>query len=109
MLRLIGLMIKICVFSLIVLLIGNSVRWRGRTISDQVRTHLAHADPVGIVSEVRVWAEGWLGDFSKKEPRSKGRSPGGSAPSDSAATDDISVSERQKLRALIRDLNNPHD
>lgn len=91
--------VKVAVFSLIVLALGNWIHWRGRTISDQVNTNISHAEQLtGEVAEnAKTWvvqkkkqAENALGDVSRKTQE---------------APEHIAPSERQKLRALIRELN----
>lgn len=84
--------IKIAVFSLIVLVLGNWLQWRGKTVSDQVKTQLSHAQRSEIAGQVRGWATQLTQDAKE----------GAKVDSDSEA---ISSSERQKLKALIRQLN----
>ena len=89
MLRAIGWLLKIAVFSVVILILGNYLRWpsSGRTISDEVRTHLAHAEQSAVAGHVREWA-GQVTEDARKEIQEK-----------------IPPSERQKLNTLIRELN----
>lgn len=89
MLKAIGWMLKLAVFSLVVLILGNYVRWpsSGRTISDEVRTHLSHAERSAVAGQVREWA-GKVTEDARK-----------------GIQEEISPSERQKLNTLIRELN----
>jgi hypothetical protein len=102
MLRLIGTVIKTAIFAIIVLVLGNWLRWDGKTISDQVKIGMAHAEKQNILQSVRVWAEQITHD-AKQGLR---RKP--SQPLTSQSTEEISSSERQKLKALIRELNSSH-
>ena len=89
--------LKVAIFSLIVLALGNWVHWRGKTISDQVKTNLSHAEQItGEAAEnAKTWVEEKkreaLGDYKKVAKEN--------------APEHIAPSERQKLRALIRELN----
>lgn len=99
MLKLIGLVLKLALFSFFVLVLGNWVRWDGKTISDQVKLRMSHADEYEIIGSVKTWADQLTQDakqgFHKKIDRV-------------AAQEEISPSERQKLKALIRELNSSH-
>jgi len=99
MLKLIALFLKLALFSLFVLVLGNWVRWDGKTISDQVKLKMSHADEADIIGSVRDWADRLTHDakhgFQKKMDRV-------------TAQEEISPSERQKLKALIRELNSSH-
>jgi hypothetical protein len=96
MLKAAGFLIKLLAFSTLILMLGNWLRWDGKTVSDQVRLHMAHADESGLVSTMRDWAEQVTHDarkgFQKKLTHV-------------SATEEIPSSERQKLKALIRELN----
>lgn len=105
MLRMIGLLIKITLFSLLVLILGNWIHWHGKSISDQIKTQLSSAEHLGSSA---------LRNFSDREPRrhpisiGQGRSSA-EKPADSISEanvpEQLHSSERQKLRALIRELN----
>lgn len=97
MLRLIGFFLKVSLFSIIVLILGNLVRWEGRTISDQVKTQMAHAERSSLLGEIRHWAEQLT-----REARKGGFKKLHSASSD----EEFPSSERQKLKTLIQELNN---
>jgi hypothetical protein len=64
MFRLLGWIIKASLFAAAVLIIGNIVHWRGKTISDQVKTSLAHAERPNQISnkfddtvdDLKTWA-----------------------------------------------------
>lgn len=95
MLSLIGKIIKIAGFSLLIIVLSNILYWDGRTISDQVRHSLAQAKRVDF-GIVKNWSEG-----AKKTIQR------GSLALPSSSITDIQPTERQKLRALIRELNTP--
>lgn len=129
MFRLIGFVIKVALFSLTVIVISNWVHWRGRTISDQVRLQLSHAEHSPAVQKLPSDVKSWV----QKKTRAvrNGRWDSSSAPRDQAgaiarqsgalhpraalASDEghasegqsetLPASERQKLKDLIRELN----
>jgi len=106
MLRLIGWTLKVTAFAVLVLVLANWIRWDGKTISDQVRTQMSHAEDLSILETIKGWAEKLTLDARKGSTRK--RSSGTSAAmkgSREEAGNDIPSSERQKLRALIRELN----
>ena len=120
MFKLLGLTIKVLIFSLIVLVLANWAQWRGRTISDQVKTQLAHAERsrlAGQVGEkVKGWAElasesahaGVTGLRERAERKWNGQeagAPAAASDEDEPAPERIPASEKQKLKALIRELN----
>ncbi len=105
MLRLIGWAIKTSFFVLLILVLGNVIHWRGRTVSDQVKHQIANVEALGggmpkamtknaksLATEAqatRLWTRPQPAHASRSEEPEK-----------------IDPSERQKLRALIRELNN---
>src|SRR3712207_1722387 len=99
MLKLFGSLIKLTLFSITVLVLGNLLRWDGRTISDQIKVGMSHAEGMGITSRIRSWAHQLTSDaktgfhIQKKIDRM------------SLEEEEIAPSEKQKLKALIRDLN----
>ena len=99
MLKLLGLFIKLALFAVFVLVLGNWLQWRGKSISDQVKLGMSHAEHTQTFSQIKKWAttvshEAQLG-FQKRE-------------SETSSKEDIPDSERQKLRSLIRELNRSH-
>src|SRR5690348_13926235 len=100
MLKLLGFMIKLALFSLIVLALGNWIEWDGKTISDQIKVQMSHPAKKGMIHDIQGWAEKLTSDarevFQKK------------LANESTATEDITPSEREKLRSLIHDLNHSH-
>ncbi len=147
MLRAIGFMIKVTVFAVLVLIAGNWFKWGGKTISDQVRTQLSHAERSDVAAQVKSWTKKMTDDArsgASKGPRSKaqpgvhtgagngsansnsdrlsetathpiegvevaqhegGKAAGGTQATNAPQVDQVPSSERQKLKALIRELN----
>ncbi len=126
MLKAIGWVLKAAIFSVVVLILGNWLHVGGKTISDQVKTQMSHAEHSGLgdaassISNMgKGWAEKITGDAKKGAVRAPRTSQNSSQSTGtpvaqkeneipSAAAEEIPSSERQKLRALIRDLNTAH-
>jgi hypothetical protein len=129
MLKLIGWFIKASIFAAVVLIIGNYFKVGNKTISDQVKTQLSHAEQsnmANVVDEVKDWAHHVTKDQSTgmakkiKALRSGRVSENGKiriAPvidkdqpnAVETAKEEIPSSERQKLRALMRELNSSRE
>ncbi len=105
MLKAIGSCLKILTFSILVLILGNWFKWDGRTISDQVKFHMAHAERSETLNTVREWAQKITHEASKGAHI---KSIHFSSPMTVTVPEEISPSERQKLRALIQELNSSH-
>jgi hypothetical protein len=111
MLKPIFFVIKLAVFASAVLVLGNLVHWQGRTVSDQVKLRMASAQRSERgLTETAGKLKSWAGDLvsdSRKATRATVSGTTGNQVSVSAdkPLDDIHPSERQKLRALIRELN----
>ena len=107
MLNAIKSMIKILFFSIIVLVIGNWIHWNGRTVSDQIKVQMSNAERSDVFHRFQSWSK-TLADDAKKRIHPQNKSNLKS--SDSLNIDEIPPTEREKLRALIRDLNHAqHD
>src|SRR5262245_40182579 len=131
MLKLIGWTIKLTVFAVIVLVLGNWLQIDGKSISDQVKSHMSHAQRQAPhlkhslhqkltekIESAREWSESngvptmeaRNDSLSHSAPApaatmSKVSSRNPSAKKQKAAQDEeIPPTERQKLRALIREL-----
>ena len=131
MFKAIGWILKIGFFSLLVLVAGNMVHWRGRTISDQIKTQLSHAERAPWAGQVRSWTSDVTNDARKGlHKRIRAFHPTsalyhsaerGAATErretvaeketrpDEGPMERIPSSERQKLRALIRELNSSYN
>lgn len=99
MLRMIGFCIKFIFFSIFILVLGNCLHWNGRTLSDQIKVSMAHAERTEIWGNLQEWASKLTRDARSgflKKPKN----------SSSEITETIPHSEKQKLKALIRELNN---
>jgi hypothetical protein len=105
MFRILGFLLKVTVFSVLVLVIGNLVHWRGRTVSDQVRTNISHAERAAWVGvdEVKHWA-GRITQDTKAGATAR-KKAASAKPEAAVRQDELQGSERQKLRALIEELN----
>lgn len=107
MLKTLLFLIKLVFFSVAVLALGNWLRWDGKTISDQVKVGMSHAEDAHFFSDLQEWAKKVTDDARKgfqSKSKIRSKSPGILIPS-SNAEEDISSTERQKLKALIRELN----
>jgi hypothetical protein len=100
MLRAIAFCIKMILFSVFILVLGNWLRWDGKTISDQVKFRMAHTEPTRLVNTVRGWAEQLTQDARKGVQRKLDQSQ-------ADEDEEIPSSEKQKLKALIQELNGP--
>ncbi|MEO5969097.1 MAG: hypothetical protein ABIQ95_04155 [Bdellovibrionia bacterium] len=99
MLKGIGYLIRLALFSVFILVLGNSVHWEGKTISDQVKLRMSHAERSEVYGSVRSWAEKLTLDATRNAIKRVDR----------VTVEEIRPSERQKLKALIRELNNSHN
>jgi hypothetical protein len=136
MFKAIGWLIKLSIFAGIILVLGNMLHWRGRTVSDQVKTSLAAAQQSETLDDIKTWA-----NHMTSAPATPGHSathlksakkralpqenphhfinsavhpvmtstaatqPTAETEDARAQQEEIPSSERQKLRALIRELN----
>jgi polyisoprenoid-binding protein YceI len=115
MLKLFGFAFKLALFSVVVLILGNKVHWKGRSLAEQVNAQMAHAEKSEIAGQMKNWA-GSLSTEARDVVRTTAAkatsateiSRSASGVSESGISEKIPPSERQKLRALIRELNGPH-
>lgn len=133
MINAMGWLVKITLFSILILVLGNWIHWNGRTVSDQVKTQLSHAERSDFASSIRRWTGNVTQDVRKHahsgshtsvnhEARQPARhknevtsaeesSPEASVEgtertsAEAKPMEKIPSSERQKLRALIQELN----
>ncbi len=89
MFRLIGFIVKTTLFALIVLILGQLLSWNGKSVSDQIKTQLSQAEHTEVVQNIKGWTQ------KLTLPKNKTR----------LRQESISISERQKLKSLIRELN----
>ena len=109
MLSTIHFCVKFLLLSIFILVLGNWVRWDGRTISDQVKVGMSHAEESQIYNDIRSWATRVTND-ARKGVQNKVNSnlklkTEADSSNDVPEKEDISSTERQKLKALIRELN----
>ena len=115
MIHAIGWLIKLTLFSILILVLGNSIHWNGKSVSDQVKTQIAHAKRSEFAGSVRRWTGNVTQDAKRgarlqkaavmsgeKQKRSEEKI---SERSQERPQEKIQSSERQKLRALIQELN----
>ncbi len=94
---------KLVVFGVMVLAIGSVIEWKGRSISRHVEDAVSSAEQSRLWASTRQTVAGAAREISRGMGI-KGEvpaAPGRSGPS----VEQITVSERTKLRDLIRDLN----
>lgn len=106
MIKIIGVIIKVGFFSAAVLILGHYIRWGGETVSDQVKIRVSHAENSATAGKIRGWTRELIDDAhqaAQNLEKSGARRIPGSPPS---SAEKIAPTERQKLRALIRELNN---
>jgi hypothetical protein len=111
MLKVLMALLKITVFAAIVVVLANVIKWDGKTISDQVKTGLAHAERESTTTVNKV--KNWAGSVTnpKASHEQKGARPHMAiAPVKKkfSTSDGITESEREKLRTLMRQLNSTH-
>ncbi len=115
MINAMGWLIKITLFSLLILFLGNWIHWNGKTVSDQVKTQIAHAERSDIATSIRKWTGNVTHDV-RHQARKPARHASPETSDDTASyksgepaevtpMEKIPSSERQKLRALIQELN----
>jgi hypothetical protein len=95
MFKLFSLVFKVVVFSAAILVLGHYLTWEGKTLSDQVRLQLSHAERSPVAARVKKWTNGLMNDAVSGSKSQKSQKDG----------EEVPPSERQKLRALIRELN----
>ena len=118
MLKAIGWLIKASVFAIAVLIIANYLKVGKNTVSDHLKTQLSHAENAEVVSEVKDWAhhvtKEHRGGILKKAGIENGTIAPVSEPvqahakpviAPQPAIEEITSTEQQKLRALMRELN----
>ena len=104
--------LKLAALAVVILVLGNWIRWDGKTVSDHVRSQMSHAEKADLTGKVKEWADeavekgkravtGARAEEKPRQdkPRAQARNGG------KKRSEDIFQSERQKLRDLIRELN----
>ena len=123
MFKLMGFFVKITLFSSMILVLGQLIHWNGKTVSDQVRTHLSQAQRSSAVKRARGVAVDLADDVAigaakartaaqeaaNSITHSSALANGPTSPvSDENSGQEIAPTERQKLRSLIQELNRSH-
>ncbi len=96
MLSLLMTTLKITAFSVLVLVLGQVVEWKGKSVSDQIKSGLSS-------TRFEIPKQ----DLSNMSFGKQLRAPKSTTSAPEAPIEGISESERQKLRRLIQDLNSP--
>ena len=99
--------VKITLFAGLVLVLGNLIQWKGRTVSDQVKTGVAQAEKSQLAAKAHN-----LIDLSQQAFRTSANQRNHLKSESAAKTTDPqhpTFSERQKLRTLIQELNSNTD
>jgi hypothetical protein len=104
MLKAIAWVLKSVIFAFVVLVLGNTVEWRGATVSDQIKMGMSSASNGTWLDHARDWVGGIIGDTSQGSRR-KSLTVERTQAEATKEGSEFSGSERQKLRALIRELN----
>ena len=87
-------LLRFSCLTLFILIAGNSFEFDGKTISEQVHVHTAMIQNTKIYHSVKGWVVDSLNDLSGRVK--------------SAAKEDVSNSEKHKLKALLKSLNSAH-
>lgn len=108
MLNALGWIIKVCIFSIVVLILGNSIHWGKKTISDEIKIQMAHAQESSSFKSFKHWSETLLEDAkegAKKKWNSLTLKNTQTETQGLSEEDEIPSSEKQKLQTLIQELN----
>lgn len=109
MFKLMGYAIKTIIFSVIVLVAGNLITIGDRTLSDHVRTGITGVKDAGIPEKINDWAKSQPAVPTERAERMKKAPANNQAANsknlDDASSDEITPSERRKLKALIAEMN----
>lgn len=100
MLGLLSSVIKISLFTVFVLFLGNSIQIGGKTVNDQIRIGLSQVERGPIGEKVKAWSSELTADMKKGAVKKAVIST-----SPVQHQEKIEPSERLKLKKLIEDLN----
>lgn len=99
--------LKLTFFTAFILIFSHIVEWNGKTVSDQVRSQMSSAQrTTDWIGDMKDKALKWMGGIGSdsaledKKPRSKPVQK-----SSFSRSNEFTPTERQKLRALIQELN----
>ena len=107
MLNAMGSLVRHTLFAIAILIAGQWVEWEGHTLSSHVNHALQHAMNSNIMDRMKDWSRQLTQDAqvgASKIIRKDQIQSRSSAPQREAG-EDISSSERKKLRELIQELN----
>lgn len=107
MLRLFKTAIKFGLFATLILVLGQWIRWDGRTLSDQVRVGMAHAERAPVIQSARERLERlWKDMMGALRPASRIEDVSQRAREAKARTErrvnDLLDSERAELEEILR-------
>lgn len=112
MFKLIGFFVKATVFSVAVLVMGSLIEWKGGTLSDRVRDGIEVVRDSSVIQRSGRWMQEAFSsgrDAARKllgESPNKWRNSPTKEASDAVSNrEELLTSERQKLKALIHELN----
>ena len=99
MLRFLFTCVKTIIFSIIILILGNWIKWDGKTLSEQVNNCMTHQKYMPLFQQMKQKSSLFLNDLHQTTSRvHEARAPA------SSSYEEISPSEKQKLRTLIKEL-----
>jgi hypothetical protein len=109
-LKLIGTIFRTVSFAATVLVLGSYLRWGDHTVSDQIRLTLSHAERSPVIAPVVHSLGEWTRLLSHDVTKlfKKKLNLGSHTSHETDEPEEVSLSERQKLRALIIELNRSH-
>ena len=111
MLSTIRFCVKFTLLSLFILVLGNWVNWDGKTLSEHVKVTMVEVEKSQTYLEIQGWVKSLTSDarkgIQKRAINGLKLNQGSQTASDEAEPEEISSTERQKLKALIRELNTP--
>lgn len=104
MIRAFGFILKVFTFSIVVLILGNWLKFRDKTISDQIKTEISHAERSDLAGKIRTWAD-HLSEDMRQGFKKKINFENRNRVAEIHTPETITTSERQKLKNLIQELN----
>ncbi len=102
MIKAVWFIFKFSLLTIVILLVGSHVTWKGKTISDQVKSQVASAKKSTWGKEISAWTGSMIQDAEKTIRTHTGTDKN----SKRSHKTNIAQSEREKLKKLIEDLNN---
>jgi hypothetical protein len=66
MFKLLGWIVKAAFISVVILVLGNTLEYHGKTLSDQVRSSLSHAESSNAVDGMKTWTHEISSNISER-------------------------------------------